>query len=123
GFGRGEDFGREAGLGGHAVEPFLLEEPVAVTAFFPFAQMAGSKILAVFAEALNDIGIRQTIEDHLIDLLAGGFGEAGDFAVATSFKLEERVGGVVGLGGWFGCRCRIENLRFWIHGNWGGVKK
>jgi hypothetical protein len=33
--------------------------------------------------------------------------------------VDEGIGGVVGLGGWFGCRCKIENLRFWIHRIWG----
>ncbi len=37
-------------------------------------------------EALDDLGIRGAVLDHGIDLVADGFGEAGDFAGAAGLR-------------------------------------
>src|SRR5690348_9746264 len=62
------------------VEPSLFEQPILMSALAPFAKVAGIEILASVAEALDDVGIREAVEDPAGDLVAGGFGEASDFS-------------------------------------------
>jgi hypothetical protein len=73
----------ELGTGGDVFEPFALAEPILVAAFIVFVQMTGLEFFAVLAEALDDVGVGDTIEEPVIDLIAEGLGESGDFAFAA----------------------------------------
>jgi hypothetical protein len=48
----------------------LLEEPVLVATFSPLRETVGFEIFAVIAEAFDDVGVSDTIENPLIDLVA-----------------------------------------------------
>jgi hypothetical protein len=64
-------------------EPGLFEEPILVTAFFPLRKVIGFEVFALVTEALDDVGVRDAVEEPMVDLVADGFGEASDFAVAA----------------------------------------
>jgi len=64
-------------------EPVLLEQPILEAALSPLAEVARLELFAIIAKALNDVGIGDTIEHPVIDLVADVFGQAGDFAVAA----------------------------------------
>lgn len=54
------------------------------------------------AEFLDDLGVRDAVEEHLVELVADGFGETGDFAAAgVGWFLEGgfRMDGLGGLSG------------------------
>jgi len=36
-----------------------------------------------FADLLDDLGVGEAVEEEMVDLIADGFGELGDEAVAT----------------------------------------
>jgi hypothetical protein len=68
-----------AGLG----EPGLLQEPILITTLSPLAEVARVEVFGVRAEALDDVGVGEAIEEPLIDLSADGLGEASDFSVTA----------------------------------------
>jgi hypothetical protein len=80
----GEDVGGELGFRRDPFEPVAFEEPILVAEFFPFLEVVWIEVLAVLAEPLNDFGIGDAIQYPVVDLFAEGFGQAGDFAVATA---------------------------------------
>jgi hypothetical protein len=89
----GAVFAKDAKL----VAPLLVAEVILVTAFAPFGEVFGFKVFGVIAELFDDLRVGAAIVDVLVDLVAEGFGEAGDFAVAL----------VTG-------RDSIFDFRFWI---------
>jgi len=112
GVGGGEDLCREVGFGRDLIEPLALKEPVLVTASLPFPDVGDIEVLAVVAEALDDVGVGKAVEEHLVDLVANGIGETGDFSVAAMLEAEEvfsRGGGLVIFGS------TIEDFRLRIH--------
>ena len=85
----------ELGTAGDVFEPFTLAKPILVTALFVFTEMTWLEFFALVAEAFDDVRVGKAIENPLIDLIAEGFGEAGDLAFAAmrkSWRL--RYGGV-----------------------------
>jgi hypothetical protein len=105
--GRQEIFG-ELGLGSDVFEPLALAKPILVTAFFVFVEMPRLEFFALLAEALDDVGVGDTIEEPIIDLVAEGFWESGDLAIAAMGEGWRRSrDGSVGLRGF---------CRFWREG-------
>ena len=47
-------------------QPVLMEEPILVAPLFPFRKMVGFEVAGWIAQALDDFGIRNTVEHHLI---------------------------------------------------------
>ncbi len=103
----GVEVGREVGgrflAGAGLVEPSLFEEPVLVAALLPLGEVIGFEADAVRAKALDDLGVGEPIEEPLVDLVADGFGQAGNLAVAAIGE------GGEGLRGIANCRLRIGN--------------
>ncbi len=79
----GEDVGGEIGFGGEPFQPLALLEELLVVAFMPLMEVARVEVFAGIAEALDDLGVGKAVEQHVIELVADGFGEASDFAVAA----------------------------------------
>ena len=109
-------------LGAEVIEPDLLFEPSLVTVIFPFREVLGFEMLAGVAQAFDDVRVGYAVADGEVDLIAEGFGQAGDVAVAAM------GGGIWGwIGGlmdwWIGA-LRSEgfgvcDLRFGVHGRIG----
>ena len=57
---------------------------VLITALFPSADVLPGKMVAEGLELLNYFTIREAVIEHLVDLLADFFGQAGDVAVALA---------------------------------------
>ena len=57
---------------------------ILVTTLFPTADGVVAEICAEFAEVLADRGVGEAVVEHLVELVADGFGEAGDCAVALA---------------------------------------
>ena len=87
--GRGQDVGGEFGFGGDAFEPVAFDEPVFIAEFFPLMKVIWFQVLGVAAEALDDLRVRDTVEDHDVELIANGFGQASDFAT-TAIGIAEK---------------------------------
>ena len=68
--------------GAALVEEELFFEPVAVAAGFPVDEVDVVEGGGGGAELGDDFGQGDAVEEHLVDLVAEGFGEAGDFAAA-----------------------------------------
>ncbi len=103
----------------HLFPPELIFEPLLMAAFFPLGDMIGFEVLAGFAEALDNVGVRDAIEEPVVDLVADGFGEASDFAIGAArclgFGLRAGVGGLRWCGGrdlGFCGHRREKSLRF-----------
>ena len=71
----------EAGAG--FVEEAEFAEMFLVAAFFPATDGVVSEVSAVWTELLADGGVGEAVVEHFIELVAEGFGEAGDGAAAT----------------------------------------
>ena len=65
------------------VEPGLLEQPVLVAALLPLGDVIGREVFALLPESLNDVRVGEAVEEPLVELVALGFGQARDFAVAA----------------------------------------
>ena len=89
--------GEIAGVGGKVAGPLddlLVAEPIAIAAFFPFAEVLGadgsaSEVgrkhgfnLGDFVEPLGDLNGGLALGEELVGLVAKGAGQTGDFAVA-----------------------------------------
>jgi hypothetical protein len=83
GIGCSEDVGGEFGFGGNLFEPFALDEPRLVAMLFPLVDVVWFEPLAGFAEAGNDVGVRDTVENHVVYLVADDFWAASDKTVAA----------------------------------------
>jgi len=79
-------------------EMFLMAEPVQVAAGFPVGEVHGVEVFDWVAEFLEDGRVGEAIEEGEVDLVAEGFGEAGDFAQASA--VGHRMLGVLGVGFW-----------------------
>ena len=55
-------------------EPILFEEPVLVATLFPLGEVVRFEVFTVLAKAFDDVGIRDTVDEPVIDLVADGFG-------------------------------------------------
>ena len=64
------------------VAPVPFTEPGLVGEFLVLGDVVMGEAFAVVAELLDDFGVGNAVENGVIDLVADGFGEAGDFAVA-----------------------------------------
>ena len=73
-------------------QPVLVDEPILVAALFPLVKVVRLEVFSLLAETLDDVGVRDTIKHPVIDLVAGGFGEASDETVATMGGVEGRAG-------------------------------
>jgi hypothetical protein len=82
-------FGPAAG----GVAPDLFGEPVLVIGFAPAGEVVLVEVFADVAEPGDDVGIREAVLEHKVDLLADGGREPGDFAGATA--VEEEAGWAV----------------------------
>ena len=79
-----------AGLG----EPGLFKEPVLVTTFFPLTKVSWFEVVAVLAEALDDVRVREAVPHPEVDLVAKRFGEPSDLAITTVLEGGGRLGQV-----------------------------
>jgi hypothetical protein len=121
--GAGEYVGEGFLAGAHFLLPELVIEPVLVSAFFPFVDVAGRESFAGIAKLLDDFNVGEAVLEPLIDVVAEVFGEGGDLAGATVvgvgiarsgvriFWVRWRGRCVVGADCW-----RIWGLREVIHG-------
>jgi hypothetical protein len=71
----------------------LFDEPFLVAAVLPTGKVHGVKVFAMVAEALDDVRIRETVLEHLINFVAKCFGEPGDVAVPALYSLDGVVRG------------------------------
>jgi len=78
----------------HIFAPFLLREPVLVTAELPAGEiLLGNTKVHGFGRGLQflkDVVVGAAIADHLIDLIAEQFGKPSDFAAAVGTCQRER---------------------------------
>ncbi len=77
--------------------PDLFFEPVLVTAFMPMGEVGVVEGGALLVEFFDDGRVGGAVVEHLVDEVALGFGEPGDFAVAAAVGAE-------GIRGGLGCR-------------------
>ena len=77
-----EDIGKGFLAGKEFVAPVLFIEPGSVGEFLVLGDVVMGEAFAVVAELLDDFGVGNAVENGVIDLVADGFGEASDFAVA-----------------------------------------
>jgi hypothetical protein len=68
------------------VAPFLVAEVILITTLAPFGEMAGFEVFGVVAEVFNDLWVGAAVVDPLVDFVADGLGQAGDFAVAFMIR-------------------------------------
>jgi hypothetical protein len=59
---------------------------VLVAAFFPGTDVGGGEAFTVGAELADDLGVREAVVEHLVDVVAEVFGETGDVAAALTGK-------------------------------------
>ena len=64
------------------IAPVLTAQVILVTTFAPFGEVAGFEVFGVVTEVFNDLWVGAAIIEPLVDFVAEGFGEAGNFAVA-----------------------------------------
>ena len=64
------------------VAPFLVAEVILIAALAPFGEMTGLEVFGVVAEVFDDLRVGATVVEPVVDFVADGFGEVGDFAVA-----------------------------------------
>jgi hypothetical protein len=57
---------------------------ILVTTLFPTADGVIAEICAEFAQVLADRGVGEAVVEHLVELVADGFGEAGDGAATLT---------------------------------------
>ena len=69
--------------GAGLVQEAEIAQMLLVTALLPPADGNVGEVCAQFTEVLADGGIREAIVEHLVYLVADGFGEAGDGAAAA----------------------------------------
>ncbi len=81
-----EQLGGVFGLEAAFFECFLVLEPVLVAAVLPVGEVLDIEAFAGFAQFVDDDVIGQAVVEHAVDEVAGGFGQAGDFA-ATSLGI------------------------------------
>ncbi len=106
------DFGEMCGVSGADIigevilaetfgdDAFLFKAPIVVAAAsFPVGDVAFGGADAVFGEGIDNLSVGNVVLEHEVDHVAKGFGEAGDFAVATEFA---------------GGSGRMLDGRFWI---------
>ncbi len=78
--GVGESFPADA----HFLEPGLVLEPVLVAGTPPIRDVVGGDALGFGAKVLQDLAIGNAVIEHLVESLADGPREPGDFAAATA---------------------------------------
>ena len=66
-----------------ALEGGLIVEVILVPAVDPVGEVLDVEAAAGFAEFVDDDASREAVIEHVVDEIAGLFGEAGDFAVAA----------------------------------------
>ena len=77
-----KDFGEGFLSEAHFLTPELVFEPVLVAALFPFGETVWGDVFDGVAESVLNLVNGGTVFEHLIDLIADGFWEAGDLASA-----------------------------------------
>ena len=87
-----EEIEGEFGLSACALDELLVIEPVLVAALFSVGKVLGIDSFASLAEFVEDDMVGQAIIEHPVDQVAGGFGQASNFAVATGGGLWVRDG-------------------------------
>jgi hypothetical protein len=101
GVGIGEGFGKGFNAGAHFFAPELFVDPGVVATFgFPLGDVVDGKGGTVVAELLLNVFVLDAVLDHLVELVADVFGQAGDFAP-----------GPVGGDGVRGRRFRVGGVR------------
>ena len=81
------------------VAPFVVAEVILVAAFAPFGEMVGFEVFGVVAEVFDDLWVGAAVVDPLVDFVANGLGELGDFAVAFVARRYPENGGNGGVSG------------------------
>lgn len=85
----GDRFGEGFQADAEGVAPAVFFEPIGIAALaFPIGDVVEGDVWGVVAEFGFDVKIRDTVIEHLVELVANGFGEAEDFAAAAA------IGGV-----------------------------
>jgi hypothetical protein len=78
------EFGGEFEVGTVLFETLLVLEPVLETALVPVGKVVLGEVGDARAEGGEDVLVGETVVHELVEALAEGFGETGDFATATT---------------------------------------
>ena len=92
------DFGRCLGLAGRGFAVALFGEPVLVIGVAPTRKVVFVDMLAGWAEGGDDVRVGDAVLEHIIDLVAKGLREPGDFAGMTGGEEVQSA------------RCRAHNI-------------
>jgi hypothetical protein len=65
-------------------EAFLVQEPVLVATLVPVGNVARGNGVAELSQGSDDFFVSDTVFEHVVDEVALGFREGGDFAVTTA---------------------------------------
>ena len=84
GVGTGEEVGEDLLAGAHFFAPEFVLDIILVTAVLPFGDIVSGQVRAQGAEVFFDLEIGDTVIEAGVDEVAGGFGQAGDFAGAAT---------------------------------------
>jgi hypothetical protein len=73
-------------------ETFLVQEPVLVAALVPVGDVARGDGAAELSQGGDDFLVSDTVFEHVVDEVALGFGERGDFAVTATIRVRSGIG-------------------------------
>ena len=65
-------------------DAFLCIEPVLIATSIPIGDITRGDTNAEFIESVDDLGIGGAVFEHVVDEVAVGFGQGGDFAVTST---------------------------------------
>ena len=73
-------------------EAFLVQEPILVAALVPVGDVASGDGVAELSQGGDDFLVSDTVFEHVVDEVALGFGERGDFAVTATIRVRSGIG-------------------------------
>jgi len=68
----------------HLLEPVLVLEPIFERAVVPAADVVEVEAVTGLAKLFNDVGVAEAVAEELVDEIADGLSEVGDFAWTAS---------------------------------------